>query len=579
MVSKSRLILPLSAGLAGVLVGVLCQQGAGHQSLAVGSKETAHDSRTKRVGEKAGPLKGDGPTTLFLREISSQTAEQCEQRVVELVQSKAGGLELEMEAIVRRWMSLESPEKVLARLKELELSWRDDWHRAVFRAWVALDEKGAMESADTRHYSMERAMYAIGNADPSVAQYLRNLSGVSRESELYRTALPWLAREHPDLAKAAAAELPDNLKKDGIAAIATGLAKQDPRGAVAWLKSLGLEGSPGPLDFVLVEWAKTDPQAAWEAKGAAPKGDTGYWIDNPFYWSDPRSPGHWLSLALNRDPFLNVEGLYRQLAEADIDWETKLGMRIAINSNGWYPADPEAAAREAEKLPPGKARDFLLNGICQTWAAHDEEKAKQFAAQHQLTAFGEGGASESPTAELRAAALADPEQTFSAMSDPASLDRNSTGFRQLCTLATEWAERDPEAASRWLIEQDLPTDYSGPGGGQASALFNNALGYYWAGSDPVGASDWVASLPDGPMKSRAWGAVHENAARYSPDLAFSMTATCLQGEGRMSLLNSDLQAVQKAAGQEAALGLLETSALSPQEKASLAEGLRNPSSK
>ncbi len=136
-----------------------------------------------------------------------------------------------------------------------------------------------------------------------------------------------------------------------------------------------------------------------------------------------------------------------------------------------------------------------------------------------------------------------------------------------------------EAASRWLIEQDLPTDYSGPGGGQASALFNNALGYYWAGSDPVGASDWVASLPDGPMKSRAWSAVHENAARYSPDLAFGMTAACSQGQGRMSLLTSDLQAVQKAAGQEAALGLLGSSALSPQEKASLAEGLRKESSK
>ena len=401
-------------------------------------------------------------------------------------------------------------------------------------------------------------------------------------TEPVRKALALLGSEYPDLAKSIAdSKLREDLKSKYIQEVARGWATRDPRAALAWLQSLGLTGEP--LAAVISEWMKKDPDAArqaWETAGK-PGAEPGADVPTAAL-ADSHSPRNQLSLALHRDPFLDVAALHRALSEADIDWSKPDFFSPAINQDGWYAADPAAAARQAEQLPPGKARDYIMNVICSNWAAEDLEAASSFADRNGIKSRYLDVLQEAPGEEMRQAALAAPEQTFSALFDPETFSGAGKKSGQLYQLAKEWSERDPEAVANWLIGHELPTDNSSPGWSEIGLLFSNTLGYTWARVDPVGASQWVDSLPDGPLRAKAWSAMNERVAKYSPDYAFSLTSAWIEDPARrMSALTSDLKAVAKEIGQPAALELLKSPHLSAEESAALSEALRadpgNPS--
>ncbi len=85
-----------------------------------------------------------GPTTAFLRWIPNASAEECEALALECFEQKQGGKELELEAIFRRWLTLESPQAILKNVSDFDGQWRSDWNASFFLAWVSLDEKAAM---------------------------------------------------------------------------------------------------------------------------------------------------------------------------------------------------------------------------------------------------------------------------------------------------------------------------------------------------------------------------------------------------------------------------------------------------
>lgn len=564
---------PWLAGSAGLLVGMVCEQafearGSGHSSAtATGRSASSGTAASSRPA---------GPTTLLLREVSTFSAEKCEELIRGYFESKERGHEIEMEAIFRRWMTLESPDKVLESLASLETTWHLDFSAACFRAWVAVDETGAMADKKHTQFSLARLMHAMDLGDPSfVGRIAAAESGLLDDRQL-RKALALLGSDRPDLAKSVAdSSLGTDLKSKCILEVARGWATRDPRAALAWLQSLGLTGEP--LAAVISEWMKKDPDAArqaWEAAGK-PGAEPGAKVPTAAL-EDPRAPRSQLSLALHRDPFLDVAALHRAFSEADIDWSKPDFLSPAINGDGWYAADPAAAARQAEQLPPGKARDYILSAICSNWAAEDLEAASSFAERNGIKSRYLEVLQEAPGEEMRQAALAAPEQTLSALFDPETFSGAGNKSGQLYQLAKEWSERDPEAVANWLIGHELPTDNNSPGWSQISMLFSNTLGYIWARMDPVGASQWVDSLPDGPLKAKAWSAMNERVAKYSPDYAFSLTAAWTQDPGhRMTALTSDLKAVAKEIGQPAALELLKSSHLSAEESAALSEALRS----
>lgn len=570
--------LPWLAGGIGLLAGFLCQpmiRGEPSSSGAATSESGDLDHRGRSAKPAATTLPV-GPATRLLREISNATAAECEQRVKNLYEAREAGREIELEVIFQRWLKLESADAILAKLDGFGGMWPTSWNTAFFLAWVAEDESAAMDRAKYPRLAAARALFAIQSGNPSFADYFAGTESFFTFEEQVAEALTQLARDRPDVAMlVATAKIPPGLKANAITAVARGWASRDPAAALAWVRSLG--PVDGALGAVFSEWAKTDPAAAVEAKTAAGLVDVtmGHEIvPNQALRSlnEPRNALNQLSLALLRDPFLDVGALHQHLLDSGIDWERKYFGMPAINHDGWYPADPEAAAREAGALPPGKERDFILTAICHNWAAHDLDAAAAFAKDHGLDSSYLAALQSEPTEAMREAARTAPDETFAALFDPES---DGSGRQALYTLATEWAAADPETVADWLIGR-MPAEVGQVGDNpHADMLFSNTFGYHWARQDPIAASQWVGSLPDGPLKSRAWGAMSERVADYSPDLAFDLSTAWLDGGSRMPLLESQLKAVGQKIGYPAAFELLKSPDLSEQESAVLAESLRS----
>jgi len=570
--------LPWLAGGTGLLAGFLCQpmfRGEPPTSGTATLESGDPDSRGKSTKPAAAPVP-IGPATRLLREISNATAAECEQRVKSFYEAREAGREIDLEVIFRRWLKLESADAILAKLDGFGGMWPTSWNTAFFLAWVEEDESAAMDRAKHPRLAAARALFAIQSGNPSFADYFAGTENFFTFEEQAAEALTLLARDRPDVAMlVATAEIPQALKAKAITAVARGWASLDPAAALAWVRSLGQ--ADGALGAVFSEWAKTDPAGAGEAKTAAGIVDVtmGHELVTNLALrslNEPRNAVNQLSIALLRDPFLDVAAFHQHLLDSGIDWERKYFGMPAINHDGWYPADPEAAAREAGSLPPGKERDFILTSICHNWAAHDLDAAAAFAKDHGIQSSYLEELQLEPTEAMREAARTAPDETFAALFDPES---DSTGRQALYTLATEWAAADPETVSEWLIGRVPADDGEVRDTQHADLLFSNTLGYQWARQDPIGASQWVGSLPDGPLKSRAWGAMSERVADYSPDLAFELSTTLLDRGSRMPLLESQLKAVGQKIGYPAAFELLKSPDLSEQESAVLAESLRS----
>lgn len=554
-------------------------------------------SKSSPASQPAPVVLGPGPTTKFLRETASLPKEKCEELLREFLAGSTDGQGIQMEALFRRWMTMEEPDKILERLSDISGSRHPEWALAFINAWAASDETAAMgggkSSQFVSRYAHEfgkaRGRYALENGHSSFASYLPKLTepraGLTDvDNSVFQSALPAMAREHPEVAKTVAtADIPEGTKSRAIASVAWALAESDPKGAMAWIESLGVPKDSPAFSAVLAAWAKTDPtaaKAAWEAAGG-PEPFPALFGSSAMIraWKEPSNPLNQYTLAWSKDPFADVGTLFQALSAEGLDWEKKSQLIPAIDRPGWYIVDAEAAAREAEKLPPGKARDFILEAICNSWVSQDQDAALRFAETHQIKSPLLEKSRSSVPDELERAALTAPQETFAVLFDPEKRDPNSPDFRRLYDLADQWMQSDPEAAAKWMIEQPMLGSYPPTPGPPTPALFENSVGYYWAKIDPIGATQWVDSLPDGPAKTKAWGAMHEYVAEYSPDYAFSLAAGWTQGQGRLSVLTNDLKKVQETVGQDVVDELLRLPAISEQERAALSEALRNSTKK
>lgn len=580
--SRSAPWVPLLAGVSGLLLGILSQRVIGtSQGPTPRQASTARGHQATTPAPAAEP----GATTRFLRDIGTISAEECESRIIAYLESGKPGFDLEMEAIFRRWLSLEAADKIIDSLSEPGRGISSRWLTAFFRAWVAVDEKSAMDATRHSQFRSERALHAIAIHDPSFISHLKGeFELLERESRL-RVALFSLGRDAPEIARwITNADLSSDFKKRVLVCIAQGWASRDPASALEWTRTLNPVEEPGRsvLDAVMAEWCERDLEAARKAWENLDLPDTALGPSR----SLPGAPllltqshfaqGH-ITTALARDPFLDVAGLHRVLSEADIDWSKPGYLSPAIDHDGWYPADPGAAAKEAEKLPAGRARDRLLQLICDTWARHDLNAAADYAQAHGVESSYIASLKNKPTDEMRREAFSKPEETFASLFSADAFGPEDKDSPRLYELAQEWAGRDPESVAKWLSEQDVPADGKGVRDSNLSLLFSNTVGYYWARTDPVGVTQWVDSLPDGPLKSRAWSAAHERVAEYSPDYAFTLGITWSAGESRMRNLEADLKAVSKTIGAPLAIELLDSPGLSAEERATLEAALRtNP---
>ncbi|WP_193214923.1 hypothetical protein [Luteolibacter marinus] len=556
---------PVFAGLAGLLLGWGGREWMRHEPGDSAGSEWGNFAGSARRGppeKRSAPLP-TGPMTQLLKDLSTATAAECEERVRALKAGNASHPEMELEAILRRWMEFEAPEAIYRKMVAMEGRWLMEGRGAFFAAWFAHDEAEAMNREILPIFDGVRALFAMDHGDPHFIDYLtEGRQGFLRFEEDFEKSLVALASSHPDVAQLITAKkvrVTEALRKKAVSAVARGWAMRDPGAALAWVRSLGLsrEDFLASCGAVLSEWVKTDPTSAAVAlKEAGLEGKTGFRLgDNGIgnqaimLLDKPRDGSARMMLALHRDPFLTVEGLFQQLSEADIDWEKSRPMQPAIDHDGWYLADSRAAALDAEELPPGKARDYILENLCRNLAAEDLDAAVEIAARNGITSsYLESLQSEPGEDEIRAA-FAAPEESFASLFEPGE----GTDPDRTYKLAMKWAEVQPEAAAGWLILQPLP---EGDGPGRDQLLFSNTLGYHWARNDALGAVGWMESLPDGPTRARAWRAMQDRVSEYSPDLAFELSVAQLEGESRLPLMKSQLQEVAKSIGYPAAFELL-----------------------
>jgi hypothetical protein len=591
-ISALTKLRPLLAGALGLGLGLAGQAVFRHgrgdaETSAAGQTAAGAVDSVRPAPQRAVP----SPTATLLGQLANATTADCEDRVRALGAALPNSTGLELELVFRRWLELEQPEVLLKRIPELlGKPSSTDWRGPFFKAWTAQDYPGAMaRTKDLPEFAAARALAAITARDPDFLACLTFGSGVSN-------ALRTLGREDPELARSVTAwNSADPGKTAAIQSVAAGMASRNPEAAWEWVRSLGLAGQPNEraCSMVLAEWLKTDATAAiaaCQASGLDPSkfslrdagpADTLPGSNALRALMYPGTASGQLYLAIHQNPFLDVTGLYQALSAAKIDWSKPQGSVPAIDHDGWYCPDPAAAAKQAEQLPPGKARDCIFDNINRQWFARDPEAATAFAATHGLSKLPDRFTTDSRPIDpqtVREAAAA-PQETFAELLKPAVEVTPGTNPEKLYNLAMAWSASDPPAVAEWLIEQAAVVDSSHTATSQLALLFSNTLGYHWAQRDAVGATAWVESLPDGPLKARAWGAMYDRVESYSPDLAFEHSAALLQGGSRLPLLKSSLLAVSEKIGEGAAAELLQSPDLTAAERVSLTaalEAAKNP---
>lgn len=460
---------PWLAGLLGIGIGL-----AGHHGFCKGGDETGASAIAQ--GTLAGgqnslgsaPRTSRSATATQIIQLGTATAAECEERVSKLCGARSSGNGLELEQVLRRWMELEKPEVLLVRIPEL-LNARPsgDWRGAFFRAWAAQDYSGAMaRSKDLSEFKTARVLAAITAHDPEFQSILASAGSLT--PGVFQ-ALRTLGREHPDLARSVAGiQVPDQTHQAAVQMVAAGMASRNPQDAWDWLRSLHLEDKANAQAccLVLAEWLKTDAPsaiAACQASGIDPAKLTSD-AAAAFYsqpgknalhiLTDPATAASQLFLAIHQNPCLDVAGLYQVLSTAKLAWDKPENPVPGIDCDGWSCPDPAAAAKQAEQLPPGKERDYILDNLNRQWFAQDPTAATTFAETHHLTKLPDHWTGQSAAIDpqaVREAADA-PQQTFAELFKPEAEVIPGTDTAKLYNLAMAWAASDPPAVADWLLD-------------------------------------------------------------------------------------------------------------------------------
>ncbi|MEO5916469.1 MAG: hypothetical protein ABIS50_19690 [Luteolibacter sp.] len=505
------------------------------------------------------------------------SASRCEELFREICVSGEFPDVIRLEFVFRRWLELEDPKQLLARLAAEKQIQQRTWTGPFFEAWAAMDYKGAIAgTADNGGFSEVRTLVALRRRDPSILS--ESLQIGDPDKSAVAKALALLGRNDPELARnvATGKGKPDN-NADLINVVAGGWATQGPQAALDWVKSLDLSADNRLKAFnkIFAEWLKLDLAAATEAfksSDLASEVNRGKLDESLEVLRAPETARSQIFNGVHLDPFLDLAGLYQKISATAIDWDQRQSVNPPIDHDGWFCTDPARTAEEASRLPPGKARDFIMGYICGQWADQNPEEATTFAKLHGLPP---PYVREEPSAEMVHAALAAPEETFANLVSPGQepMDAN------LAKLAEKWAAADPQTAAEWLIARmDVADDATAAKTAQSS-MYQNFLGYYWAKVDAAGASEWLENLPAGPRKTEACLAMADGIQTYSPDLAFTVSANILEGETKMRMLGSAIQKVAEKIGPPAARELLGNSGLTADEQATLGkviDGMKPP---
>jgi hypothetical protein len=194
-------------------------------------------------------------------------------------------------------------------------------------------------------------------------------------------------------------------------------------------------------------------------------------------------------------------------------------MRVALIRQ-WAERDAPSAARWAEGLPVGGARQESLNGVALIWSNQDLTEAISWAMNlpeegernEVFRGVGYEAARTEPLVAMDIAVRlpASPENDALiqhaalqwAAESPEEAAQWAVGIedeelrdRVISLVATAWGVSDPVAAGALAVSQ-LP-----PGRAQDTAVIG--IVQRWAQTDPEAAANWVISFPEGDLRKTA----------------------------------------------------------------------------
>ena len=187
----------------------------------------------------------------------------------------------------------------------------------------------------------------------------------------------------------------------------------------------------------------------------------------------------------------------------------------AFNSTAanWAIQDPAAALAWAQQHPDGYG-NLAMQGAINGWWQKDPKAAEAYVASHT------SGRQEMAMSFADMLFRSDPAHARQWASQLQSVDARRAANS---AIAQNWAQDDPEAATRWAA--DLPPDQRG------NALAGAAR--FWMKEDPQAAGDFLNSL-GGPVRDEAIGFFSTTLAYEDSGLALNWAATISNPQMRQS---------------------------------------------
>lgn len=314
---------------------------------------------------------------------------------------------------------------------------------AFFKAWAHLDPMAALKSAIEFQTveARESALSAtIGGADAtavgSLAKAINNLPADAipplDKSRLLGSAIAkWAQVDAP-----AAAEFLNHSPVAGMGftmafyEVAQNWAANDPEAAMNW----AIEHSSGPrgtsaLTGAINGWWQKDHAAAEAyavAHAGSPEGQQFITaIASEMARQDPRKAAAW------------INGL--PTSESRRQGYTMIAVQWAMN-------DPKAASEWAATLP-NELMPAALDSSISFWAQNDPQAAGQWVGTL-------GGAARDQAASIYSTVVAQRDPA-AAMTWALSISDPSLRDRSIQQVASQWKERDPEAANAWIRNSSL----------------------------------------------------------------------------------------------------------------------------
>ncbi len=241
----------------------------------------------------------------------------------------------------------------------------------------------------------------------------------------------------------------------------------------------------------------------------------------------PAGESAWLMARAKSDP----EGTMREmLARPNLDDKSQ---RIAQSIVGrMLQTDPDKAMAMATQMGSGEQRGKMVNEVFRMWANNDPQAAGIWAKAHEsadlYAAYFQANKDIKPDDPISPADL---RNRFS------SLEAGETSAKANLAryLASDLAKTNPQQALQWAATLS----------GQDKAAAESAAASRWIDKDPVAASEWVASQPEGPIRDGLASSLAIKIAADDPEAALRWAGTIGEGAERLRAQRGILKNARK----------------------------------